>query len=341
MAEETKKKPKKKLNIWLWLVILIVIVGGLLIGRSVMAKKAGDKQTARIQKGEVTEELILSGAIQAEESAKLTFPTAGEISKVYVKEGEAVKKGQVLAQLNTAILYAAYERAVSDLRQAQATVDRALDEVSGHDKDENHEQKEDRTIAEVARDKAYRSLTIAQKNLAEAILRSPIDGVVTTLYYPFAGVNVLSSQPIVEIVNPNSLYFEVNPDQTEIVRFKQGNQAMISLDAYPEEIFKGIVKDISISPQEDEVGTVYSMKLDIMDITSNGLKLGMTGDAKFELNKVNEVLYVPAKFVNNDKEGKYLLINNPKNKVYVEVGVEGEDRVQVSGEISEGDVIYD
>jgi hypothetical protein len=67
----------------------------------------------------------------------------------------------------------------------------------------------------------------------------------------------------------------------------------------------------------------------------------MSGDAKFVLSKKENVFYAPPKFINSDSKGKYVNVGNAKNKVYIEVGIEGEERVEIIGDFKEGQVLYD
>ena len=65
----------------------------------------------------------------------------------------------------------------------------------------------------------------------------------------------------------------------------------------------------------------------------------MTADVKFTTKNKENALYVPAQYIKEDTKGKYLLIGNIKNKVYITTGVESETGTEVSGEVKEGDTI--
>ncbi|KKR55648.1 MAG: hypothetical protein UT93_C0020G0006 [Candidatus Woesebacteria bacterium GW2011_GWF1_40_24] len=67
----------------------------------------------------------------------------------------------------------------------------------------------------------------------------------------------------------------------------------------------------------------------------------MTGDAKFILSQSENALYVPSRFVNADKDGKYVYLGSKENKVYIKTGVEGEENIEILEGVSEGDVLYD
>ncbi len=330
---------RKKLTIGL---VLVIAVAGFIIYKRFFAFKAGlDKTT--VKRGSVAEELILSGEIKAEEHAVLRFETSGQIIWVGAKESNIVKKGQLLAKLDTTSLNASYQRALSDLRSAQATVERVHDDVKDHASDETYTQKETRTTAEVAKDKAYEAVLIAERNLKGASLHAPFKGTVTSVANPFPGAFVLYSQNQFEIVNPKTIYFNVSADQTEITLMKEGQEVAITLDSFPEKEIKGTIENISFSPDLEEVGVVYKIKVSFEELETEDLKyrLGMTGDATFVMDEVKDVLYVPVQFLKTDKEDHYLLINGGKKKVYVEIGVEGEDKVEIKGDIKEDDIVYD
>ena len=158
---------KKKLLIALVAILLIVFV----VPRFFV--KNAKKETTKVEKGTVEEQLILSGEVKAVEHVELYFSTSGKIIWVGVKEGKIVKKGQALAKLDTTQLNADYQRALSDLRSAEATVQKIHDDVKNHSSDETFTQKETRTTAEVAKDKAYEAVKKAEDNLKNATLIAP------------------------------------------------------------------------------------------------------------------------------------------------------------------------
>lgn len=325
------------------LVVILVIIGGILVWRYYAQRNGNDVDTTEVKRGTVREELIFSGSIQAGEHARLPFLSSGELDWVGVSEGDEVKRGQVLARLNTTNLYHTLQSAEADLRRYQATLDRVYDEVEGHDEDESLEQREDRTVAEANKDKAYRAYAIAQKNLANVSLKAPFDGIVSSITNPFTGIGTLYSESQIEIVNPETVYFDVSADQSEVVDLFEGQKVNVVLDSFPDEEFEGEIIFISLAPLGGESGAVYKVKVGFKNGGFNLSKsrIGMTGDAKFVLSQKEDVLYLPPKFVNSDAKGKFVNKGRKNNKVYVEVGVEGEERIEIKGDIEEGDVVFD
>ncbi len=345
MAEEKikenkldKKPPfwKKK---WLWAIVVLLIIGGLLFRNRLLNKQ--DLDSVVIQKGTVRHELILTGRIMAVEHAYLTFQSSGELFWMGVEEGEWVKKGQYLAKLDSANLQSQYEQAVADLRKAQATADNVLDQVKDNDDDETHVMKDLRTTAEATRDRAYRALEIAEENLRNGYLKAPFEGLITDIALPYSGINTTYAQSQIEILNPETMYFDIQADQTEIKDLAVDQQVFILLDSYPEKEIEAVVGSIAYTPSIGESGTVYQVKVFFKEIDIEKYRVGMTGDASFILGIKDDVLYIPPKYLNADKEGKYVKHGPKNNQVYIKVGIEGEKKVEIEGDINEGDTVYD
>ena len=90
-----------------------------------------------IKKADLTETLTLSGEIDADEKSTMTFQTAGKLAFVKVKEGDSVKKGQLLAGLDTGDLAAAEKSAFYKYLAADVHAKYVEDTVKDHPKDEN------------------------------------------------------------------------------------------------------------------------------------------------------------------------------------------------------------
>jgi RND family efflux transporter MFP subunit len=325
----------------------IILIIAVLVGSVVVWQRAGSRDktvtTGEVKRGNVYEEMVLSGKINADEYVSLSYPVSGKVAWVGVREGDKVKKGQALGKLDTVSLNAAYQQALANLRAAEATVENVHDQVKDNDNDETFAQKDTRTTAEVAKDKAYEAVKIAQDNLRNATIYSPFDGIVTSVSAPFAGINVVAGEKHFEVINPKTIYFEVIADQTEVVRLKEGQKAYIILDAYPQEEMTGTISFISFTPLPGEVGTSYKIKINFtsgIDLDLNKFRVGMGGDVKFILSSAENVLFLPSRFIKSDSNGKYVNLGKRNNKVYVETGLEGEDVVEIKSGLKEGDIVY-
>jgi membrane fusion protein (multidrug efflux system) len=326
---------------WKLLLVLLIAAGGILF----FASRNNDKnlQTTEVQKGTVAEELFLSGFVTAKNYAKLSFETPGKIVYVGVSEGDKVVRGRLLSKLDTTVLNANYQVALSNLRAAQATVDNIHDQVKDHSGDETFAQKDLRTTAEVNKDKAYEAVIAAKRNLDGGSLYAPFNGIVTYLAHPFTGVYTSPTSHEVEIIDPETIYFEVLADQNEVGNVVDGQKVEIILDSFDDKRYSGVVDYVSYAPKVGEANIAYKIivKFVSLDLKSVPFKIGMTGDAKFILKEKTESLFVPSNFVNSDIEGKYVKSDNKGTKIYVQTGLESEENTEIMGEISQGQVIYD
>lgn len=325
---------------WKFLAVLVVLF---IIAFFVFKNKDKDIQTATIQKGKIAEELILSGEVNAVNYAKMGFETSGKIIYVGIKEGESVKKGKLLSKLDTTVLNSSYQIALSNLRIYDATVANVHDQVKNHDRDESYAQKDLRTTAEANKDKAYEAVIAAKRNLNGASLYAPFNGIVTFVAHPFSGVYTSLGVAEVEIIEPNTMYFNVLADQTEVTKLIIGQKVEIVLDSFEEKTFDGVVKNISFVPKIGESGSVYSVKVEFTDVNllESKFKIAMTGDAKFIVLEKENTLYVPSGYIKQDKNGEYLKTNSKNGKVYIKSGISSEEMTEVIGDVDEGMIIYD
>lgn len=319
------------------LAILLIIA----IAVFLFTRKGGNGsgvKTTTVERGTVTSELILSGDVVAKDYAKLTFPASGQMASVNVTEGDMVTKGQILGKMDTAVLNSVYQQAVSNHRAAQTAVDTIHDQLKGKDTSETFSEKESRTALEVSRDNAYEAMLIARKNLSQATFRSPINGVISQVGVNTPGGSVTVGGLAFEVVSPGTIYFSSTADQNEVGMINKGDKVTVTLDAYEGKTFDSRVETVGLTPKAGEAETVYHIKVSLPG--TNGIRVGMTGDASLILEKKENVLYVDPLFVKTDSEGKYVLKGPQKEKVRVATGLEGEENIEIVSGLSEGDVLY-
>lgn len=327
---------------WVKILLIIIVLG--VLGFIFFGGK-GKKEivTTTVSKGTIKEELVLSGFVKADKHVVLYFPTGGKIAGVYVKEGDWVKKGQAIISLDKTVLGSAYQQALNAYRSSQAAAESALDTVKGHSADETYAQKATRTAAEATRDSAYDAMRAALYNLNNSTLYAPFEGLITSLPFSNPGVNVSFTDAQVEILDPKSIYFEVEADQSEVINIKDKAKVVIVLDSFRDKTLLGSVTFISFTPKANSASTIYKVKVDLDKDSLGELtpRIGMGGDANFILSEKSDVLSVPARFVNSDKDGKYVNLGKMGNKVRVTTGIEGEDSIEIVSGVKEGDTLYD
>ncbi len=334
------KRKTIRISLTLAILVLALVVG---INFFQSKKKESQAEKFEVKKGTVSQDLVLSGQIKAEEDVKLFFPTAGKLAWIGVKEGNLVKKGRALASLDKTPLAAAYQQALNNIRLYEANLEATYDSLQGKDTSETFAQKATRTSSEVAKDNAYDALKIAKYNLDNATLIAPFTGIVTYVAHPYPLVNVPVGELQIEIVNPDTIYFEATADQDEVIKIKKDETVEIALDSFPDKKITGKISFISLTPSIEEQGAVYKIKvkLENKDELKDVVKIGMTGDARISLEKKENVLYAPSPFIKTDKKGKYVRVGSLKNKTYIKTGLEGEEYTEIEEGLKEGDILYD
>ncbi len=328
-------------NNWKKVTVLLLILT--IVAFFFFRNKNKEVKTSVVQKGNLKEEMVLSGEINAVNYAKMTFETSGKINYVGVKEGDKVLKGKLLSKLDTTVLNSSYQTALSNLRIYQATVDNVRDQVKGHDNDETFAQKDLRTTAESNKDKAYEAVVAAKRNLDGASLYAPFNGIITYVAHPYSGVYTSVASTEIEIIDPQTMYMTVLADQTEVTKLKNGQPVVIVLDPFEDKEFEGTIDTISFTPKLGESGSVYAIKVLFKNVNleTSSFKIAMTGDAKFVVSQKENIMYVPSNYVKQDKNGNFIKKNKKGEKIYVTTGIESENDTEIIGEVKEGQVVYD
>ncbi|MBP9690727.1 efflux RND transporter periplasmic adaptor subunit [Candidatus Woesebacteria bacterium] len=331
-------------RIWILLVI-VLLVGGILLYRKTTAP-IPEIVTYTVKQEDLQDILGLSGEVDASEKATLHFQSGGRLSWVGVKEGDEVKKYDGLASL--------------DQRQLQKSIEKYLNTYSKERRD--FEQSHD-TLAEDSlsmtrevRDAAVRSLENAQFDLNNSVLDvelqtiskeyaylyTPIAGIVTRVDVPQAGANV-SIADIFEVVNPESLFFSIAVDQTDVIKIREGMTGTITLDAYPDLPMKGTISSISFTPKAGESGTVYEAEMSFVPSLEMQYRLGMTGDVDFVIDEIKNTTAIPIDYA-YDENGKTYVnkdVSGKPVKTMIEIGSEFGGEIQVLVGLQPGDVIYE
>jgi len=331
-----------------WVVGLLIVVGIFFGYRAYSASKKPPQVAYEVKRGTVAETLSLSGLVDARQKVDLQFQTAGMLTWVGVKPGDRVKKYQTVATL--------------DSRQIKKMIDKYLNSYfkTRLTFEQNHQDNKDYEVSglsQAARDTVKRTLQSSQADLNNAVtdveiqdlalqfsrLYTPIEGIVTAVDVPYAGVNIIPAQATIEVVNPATIYFLVTADQSEIMKVVEGEKAVIVLDAYPEQQLEGKITTVGYIPKKGETSTDYEVDLDFQGATEAAkYKLGMTGDATFVLTQKDNVLFLPSRAVKSDPNGKYVLMGNDKHRVYLTTGIDNGDQIEVgTDQLKEGDVVYD
>jgi len=323
--------------------LIVIILLGILLFSKYKASDITPANSYEVKKQTLQKSLSLTGEIMANERSILHFQTGGRLNWLGVKEGDIVKKYDGIASLDT--------------RQLQKTLEKYLNNYSKERQDFEQTNDDNDTLvialSKDLRDRAERTLENAQFDLENSVLDvelqaiakefsflfTPISGIVTRMSVTTPGTNI-SVTDTFEIVNPESLYFSVLADQTDVINIAKGQRGKIVFDSFPDQEIDATIDSISFSPAQGESGTVYEVKL-TFDRSSNPYLLGMTGDVEFVLDEIKNVIAVPYEFVEdiNDKTFVYVQKNNKSIKTEIVLGEEYQGLYQVLDGVKIGDII--
>jgi HlyD family secretion protein len=321
------KKSKKKLFIFGGLGLLLVVVVLLVIFQ-------GNKEeiipvvTEKVQKRTVTQTVTATGNINPEFQVKITPEVTGEIVFLPVKEGDQVKKGDVLIKIKSDYYLAQKQRADAALQSAKAGLSQRkaeLDKVASdykrvkelHAKNlvsdsEIEATKSQYLSVQAMYEGAQASVLQSDAALREALeqlykttITSPMNGTVSILNVEL-GERVLGSgfsqgtdlMTVSDLANMEAI---VDVDENDVPLITVGDTSRIKVDAFGDRVFSGVVTQIGNSAKQSGFGTQeqvinFEVKIKLIDIDKN-LRPGMSCNAKIETETKSNVVTVPIQSV--------------------------------------------
>lgn len=315
-------------------VSLLLLLGMLFLFRPKPPKPI---PTQKATSGEFVQSLSITGTITANSQVNLTFPTSGKLVYLSAKEGDSIKKWQVIASLDQEKLQATLRQATQDFTAAKAAVEQVYDQT-GRKTDLSFSEKVLQTAAEATQNKAYDNMRKAQTDIQESNLVSPIAGILTRADVQNTGVNVNTTTTFT-VTDPTSLEFKMEVDEADISKVKIGQVVDISLDSYPDKTLNLVIDNIDfVTHTTSTGGNAYDVKAKMPDNSDLRYFVGMNGNAEIILSKKGNVISVPlsALFETNKI---YVKAGNTYQKRTLTLGAQNDTSEEITNGLSEGDII--
>jgi RND family efflux transporter MFP subunit len=341
-----------KRRIIIFIIVLIVIgsLGYWVYTRSSTSAQSGGKSptenTYTVAKMKLRETLTISGDVDADEQVTLAFQTGGRLAWVGVKEGDYVQKYQGIASLDQRSVEKNLQTSLNNFMTSRWNFDQTKqDNKDAYVKDGDIGEEMRRIIDKSQFNLNNAVISVELQSLAKeySYLYTPIEGVVTRVDAPYAGVNIGPTTSYA-VVNPQTAFFSATADQTEVTKLRVGENAIISLDAYPDEHITATVSSLSYTPKVGDTGTTYEVKLTFPEnVDVLKYRLGMTGDVEFVTKEKPNVIAVPISYVRSEKGQKYvqLLVDGKPVKTEVKTGDEGDNEIEILKGLKVGDVLVE
>ena len=356
-------KTLKKIGIAIVVIAVLAVAAFLILRKS--EKPQMKYKTAEIHRGSIVNTVTATGTIEPIVQVEVGTQVSGIINHIYVDYNSVVKKGEVIAELDKTTLEA-------DLASSSATLQSNKTEYEYQEKNflrikGLHEKKmvsdTDYETAEYQYNKAKSSyeksqsdITKARQNLEYATIYSPIDGVVIDRA-------VEEGRTVAASFNTPTLFTIANDlrqmrviadvDEADIGGVVEGQQATFTVDAFPEDVFKGSVTQVRLQPTTESNVVTYEV---VVDAPNPDLKLkpGLTANLTIYTMQKDSVLLVPLKALrflpenapepvadSANPRARVLWTQAPQGLQPVNVTTGDNDGIfaEITGDIKEGDKV--
>ena len=294
---------------FLWLLAAVLLLAGLGgFAYSRRGPQPTEVQTARVGREDLQAKVSANGKIQAQKKVDISATLPGQITHLAVEEGDRVRKGQFLLQIDATNPRAAarsneysmqalrgeLESARSALAQAGADLRRAEENYragilpkADYERARTAVVTGEATVQAAQRrvDQAGATLEGARDTLAKTTIRSPMDGIVTARRVEEGEVAVIGVQNspgtvLLTISDMSVVEAELEVDETSIPSVKPGQEARVRLDAYPNQTFRGVVTEVGSSPLIAAANQAIKFKVKVrLDRPPADIKPGLSARA--------------------------------------------------------------
>jgi HlyD family secretion protein len=297
---------KKTIYLLIGVAVAVITLLVILSKTGVIGNKDEGKEVeiTTVASSNIVETVSATGKIQPEIEVKISSEVSGEIISLPVKEGQVVKKGDLLVKINPDLYTSGYNRSVSNLAGTKAGLSQA--DAQFNEAKASYERNKilfkkgiisksdwDKSISSFEVSKATKqsayfnvqsasaSVNEAKDNLARTIIYAPADGTISVLNVELGervlGTQQMTGTEILRVANLNNMEVEVDVNENDIVKIKEGDVAKVLVDAYLKKEFKGVVTSISNSASStltsDQV-TNFKVKIRILKESYQDLVVG-------------------------------------------------------------------
>ncbi len=311
---------KKKL-IWTF-VILLVVAGIAAIAAKNRGPKATEVQAAQVGREDLQAKVSANGKIQAQKKVDVSATIAGQITNIAVEEGDVVKRGQLLLQIDPVSTRAqvrgseasidalkrdvdsaraSLEQMRADFRRAEGNFRAGIIPAADLERTRTAVATAEATVKATERRvaEAAAGLEGTRDLLAKTTIRSPMDGVVTARRVEEGEVAVIGIQNspgtvLFQISDMSVVEAELEVDETSIPNVVLGQEARVRLDAYPNKTFRGTVTEVGSSPILSGANQAIKFEVKVrLDEPPRGIKPGLSARADILTGFRGDALVVP------------------------------------------------
>ena len=263
--------------------------------------------TAPVERRDITVTAEATGAVEPINIVEVKSKASGLITRMPVDVGSNVKPGDLLVQIDTHDVQSQYDQTVAALRAAQASLDVAAAQKKRSDallKEEVITPQEHETAtlqyanAQASLVKARTDADIARQRLEDATVRAPVAG--TVIDKPVSLGQVITSATssasggttILSMADLSKVRMRALVNETDIGQVQPGQQATVTVDAFPNRRFRGVVEKVEPQAVVQQSVTMFPVLISL-DNSGGELLPGMNGQVSMLVTQKNGVVAIP------------------------------------------------
>lgn len=284
--------------------------------------------------------------VVAENRVEVVAKGTGIAREVNIKEGDRINKGDVIARLDQEEFEAQIRQSRVSVQQAKYQMDKAQEQLQ-----KGILSPFEAENARFAHEQAKATLELLEVQLKNQTITAPISGIVTMKLVQ-DGMMVAVGVPVCSIVDPDSYILPISPPEKELVRLKEGQEALVSIDSMPGEEFVATVR--RINPSVDPLSGTVKVILDFPAETRTMLREAAFARVRLVMETRENVLVVPKDTLIEENAREYLMViekqaapdaapdAEPKlvaQRVEVKTGLEDSDNIEIVSGLDEGTMV--
>ena len=324
---------------YILIIVALAIIGGGYYWYSQSKKETNSVRykTEVVEKGTLLVTVTGTGQLEAQTQVDLKPVVAGDaidVMRVYVKNDQAVKKGDMIALLDT-------EDAQKSVRNSSLELESAKNKYiqSKRDYDKELINKLSLETQKIAVDQKENSLADAKEKLQDYYIRAPFDGIVTGLGVE-AGDSVSRTDILASVITKD-IIAKISLNEVDAVGVKVGDKVTLKIDALSDVDFTGKVSKIDTIGLVNQGVTSYGAEIEL-DSQNELLKPGMNVSASIVIDSKSDVILIPSGAIKNQGRESYVeVLKNDSNleKVKIKVGLTNSTEAEIVSGINIGDKI--
>ena len=386
---------------WIAIGVVVVVVVLVLINLKAKGGKALAVQVEEVGRKDLEMIISASGSIKPKRQIDISASNIGKVTRVAVKEGDYVEQGQFLIQIDPIQLETTVDRLEAAVAAAKAGERQAKYQLELYESDfhraerlfadgylTDKEVNDARTARDVGRSnlESARQLVRQQKaqlssarhNLQEVTIEAEMAGIVTRLNVEEGEIAIMGTlnnpgTVLMTIADLSTIEAEVEVDETEVVSIEMGQSAKVTLDAFPDTSYSGIVTEVGNSPilsssVSGQQGVDFKVVITVTDTIPN-VRPGLSADSEIIAARAENGLAIPIQSLtvrqekdlkgyaakadsaaadstaakkdegSSEVEGVFVVVDGRAEFRQIKIGIAGQTHFEVISGLEEGDKV--